>query len=68
MSARDGFGKLLRELRGDESVTAAAARLGVARQTLLDLESGRSNPTLNRIDRIASAYEVRFAVVVAEQA
>jgi transcriptional regulator with XRE-family HTH domain len=62
VSLRGGFAELLRELRGEESVTAVAARMGVTRQTLLDLENGRSNPTLDRVDRLGAAYGVRFDV------
>lgn len=64
MSARAGFAELLRSLRGTESVTAVAERMGVTRQTLLDLENGRSNPTLDRIDRLGPAYGVRFEIAV----
>lgn len=66
MSLRAGFAGLLRDLRGAESVTAVAARMGVARQTLLDLENGRSNPTLDRLERLGGAYGVRFDVVAVD--
>lgn len=68
MTGRAGFAALLRDLRGSESVTAVAERMGVARQTLLDLENGRSNPTLDRLDRLGSAYGVRFEVVAFDPA
>lgn len=68
MTSRSAFAALLRELRGNESVTAVAARMGVTRQTLLDLENGRSNPTLDRLDKIAGAYGVRFDVIAVDPA
>lgn len=52
--------RLLTQLRGDASRSAAARTLGVARQTLIDLEEANANPTLGRLDGIGRAYGVRF--------
>lgn len=50
-SARDARGKSRREL---------ATELGLADTSLLSLEHGRDNPTLERLERIAAGYGVRF--------
>jgi transcriptional regulator with XRE-family HTH domain len=55
-------GRLLKDLRGETSRTEAAARLGVARPVLIRLEEGQDNPTLERIERVATAYGVELCV------
>lgn len=55
-------GQLLKDLRGDTSRTAAAARLGISRPVLIALEEGRANPTLDRLQRVAGAYGVELEV------
>lgn len=60
---RSSAGELLKELRGEESRTAAAAKLGMSRPALIALEEGQANPTLDRLDRLADAYGVDLVLV-----
>jgi transcriptional regulator with XRE-family HTH domain len=59
-------GGVLKELRGDTQRAAAAAALGIPRPNLIQLEEGRANPTLERLERVAAGYGYRL-VVTAER-
>lgn len=52
-----------RETAGD-SQRGAARKLGIAHNTLRELEQGLANPTLARIESIAAAMGLRIKLVV----
>lgn len=64
-SLSEQVGATLKTFREDRGVTqiAVAARLGVKPSTLADFESGRDNPTLERLESYAAAYGVLLEVV-----
>jgi DNA-binding phage protein len=68
----DELGTLLRERRGDRPLNAVARDAGVTRNALLELETGHrgdgepANPTLARVERVASAYGLRLKLVAEE--
>jgi transcriptional regulator with XRE-family HTH domain len=49
-------GAQLRAARGERSLRAVAAELGIRHGALIYLERGEDNPTLARLARIADAY------------
>ncbi len=56
-------GDVLRSARGDRSQRSVARDLGVAGSTLNEIEQGRDNPTLDRLERLAEGYGVRLRIV-----
>lgn len=56
MTLAEEFGRLLTDARGDRSRRDLAGELGVSATTLLSIEHGRANPTLDRVERLAAAY------------
>lgn len=61
MTLREQVGKLLVDLRGPVTRTAAADHLGIARQSLMKLETG--GLSLDRLDELATSYGVEFMLV-----
>lgn len=61
-SLAEHVGAVLKELRGDEQRAAAAVKLGIPRPNLIQLEEGRANPTLERLERVAAGYGYRLLV------
>jgi transcriptional regulator with XRE-family HTH domain len=57
---------VLRELRSEHRYTldTAAARMGVSRRLLIDLEAGQGNPSLTTLLRLAQGYGVGLADLV----
>lgn len=55
-------GEVLRAARGDRSQRQVARDLGVAGSTLNEIEMGRDNPTLERLERLALGYGVRIRI------
>jgi transcriptional regulator with XRE-family HTH domain len=53
-------GRILRRARGDRSLRALATEAGLAHTTLNEVEAGRNNPTLSRLERLGVTYGVRF--------
>jgi len=55
-------GAILRRARGARTLRAFAADHGLAHSTLNEVETAgpRSNPTLNRLERLGALYGVRF--------
>lgn len=56
------LGDLLTKARGDRSRRGLAADLDLAPATLITLEAGTSNPTLERVERMAEAYGVELTL------
>jgi len=56
-------GDALRSARGDRSQRSVARSLGIAGSTLNEIEQGRDNPTLDRLERLAEGYGVRLRIV-----
>lgn len=56
-----------RQARG-LSRRALAAELGLADTTLLALEHGRANPTLARLEQVATGYGIELAIETREPA
>jgi len=61
-------GAILREARGDDSQRATARDLGIAANTLNELERGKNNPTLGRLEKWAGELGVELAIVRADDA
>lgn len=59
------LGRILRTARttGDRSLRDTATAAGVAAPTLSDLEAGRDNPTLARVEQTAADYGIALALV-----
>lgn len=57
-------GELLAKVRADQSLSrrALARYMGEADTTLLEIERGDANPTLERLEKVAAAYGVRLRV------
>lgn len=52
------FGRLIRQCRGDLSLSQAAAKIGCTKAHLWELEMGRTrNPTIRLLAGIAKAYD-----------
>lgn len=62
-SLSEQAGAVIRAARGDRSQRATARELGIAANTLNELELGRDNPTLARLERVADALGIRLAIV-----
>lgn len=56
MTLAEELGRLLTEARGERSRRDLAEQIGVSNTTLLSIEHGRANPTLERVERLAEAY------------
>lgn len=69
MSLAEQAGALLAEKRraDGETLKTVAARAKMSPPALSELESGRANPTLERLERIAEAYGFGFAFIVVER-
>ena len=67
---RQRLGQAIRELRLREgrTIIELAAQAGIARETLIAVEGGKANPTLETLKRIARAlgYSLSELVVHAE--
>lgn len=64
MTLADQLGKALTEARGDRSRRQVAAELGIAGNTLRELEHGLANPTLRRVEEVAEALNLDVELVV----
>ncbi len=54
----EGIGAALRALRGDLKYTELAEKTGINRMVLSWLESGKRQPTLNHLKKLAAAYKL----------
>lgn len=63
------LGAKVRELRTDKgwSQDRLAREIEMTKQTVYDIESGRSNPTLSTIKRLAAAFGVSISVLLQEE-
>lgn len=66
MTLAADFGSLLRAVRGPGSRRALARGMDVAPATLAELEDGRANPTLARVEEVAEAYGLELRLVAVE--
>lgn len=55
---------ILTDARGDRSRRDLAGALGLSNTTLISLEQGKANPTLERVERMAEAYGVELELKV----
>lgn len=54
------LGRILETARGARSRRSLADDLDVSNTTLISLEAGTSNPTLERVERMAAGYGVEI--------
>lgn len=68
MPANDIVARNLKRLRAENelSLGVLAARSGLAKQTILSIESGRSNPTVDTLERLADALGIGIRALVTE--
>jgi antitoxin HicB len=53
---------LMRDIRGDRSVTEMAKVIGASPESYYRLETAQANPTLSMLDRVARAFGKRLEV------
>jgi transcriptional regulator with XRE-family HTH domain len=58
--------KRLRQLRDDRGLSqrALAKKAGISREYLARLETGRQDPTLSTLEKIAKALKVKVGAIV----
>jgi transcriptional regulator with XRE-family HTH domain len=58
--------KRLRQLRNERGLSqrALAEKAGISREFLARLETGRQDPTLSTLEKIAKALKVRVGAIV----
>lgn len=68
MSTNDVVGRNVRRFRTERGLSMAelGARAGLAKQTIASIESGRGNPTVDTVERIASTLGVSMRAILTE--
>lgn len=62
MTLAEEVGAALEAARGDRTRRQLAADNNISNTALLNIEHGRANPTLERLERLAEAYGVRLHI------
>lgn len=62
------LGAILRRARGTLTLDALAARHGLSKAALRELEAGENNPTLARVERAADIYGIDVTITTRPKA